>query len=167
MADLPRELVFGDNLAAEIELECERGFTQRQVALTYAIALGQRHLQTFDASRANEAILKRWPRGLERVKAMAWKMLEERRVGGRGGVAMPDRRKLTTRIKAPVWDEAGGFVAIELECGHVAYTMRGDTSGQDLSPGAPWQCEECDRENGYRLEDLIEKATNLVSRRKR
>lgn len=51
--------------------ECERGATQKTVAMTYA--LGLRSQEGFDYRAANEAILKCWkPSGLARIKDMAW-----------------------------------------------------------------------------------------------
>lgn len=58
-----------------IEDECQRkGSTQKDVASLYAMAL----VSTWktDWLRANNAIAARWPKGLERVKTMAWKMAE-------------------------------------------------------------------------------------------
>lgn len=55
---------------ATIENEIQQGCTQRQVAQTYA--LGLRSSWPTDWARVNAAILARWPKGLERVKTMAW-----------------------------------------------------------------------------------------------
>jgi len=59
-------------MAAEvvIENEIKRGCTQKQVAQTYALAL--RSTWPTDWARANAAIVARWPKGLERVKNLAW-----------------------------------------------------------------------------------------------
>lgn len=53
-----------------IENEIARGCTQRQVAQSYALAL-QSSWPT-DWKRVNEAIARRWPKGLERIKRLAW-----------------------------------------------------------------------------------------------
>jgi hypothetical protein len=53
-----------------IENEIAQGCTQRQVAQTYA--LGLRSTWKTDWKRVNEAILARWPKGLNRIKEMAW-----------------------------------------------------------------------------------------------
>lgn len=55
---------------AVIENEIAQGLNQRQIAQTYALAL--RSAYKTDWKRVNEAILKRWPKGLERIKKMAW-----------------------------------------------------------------------------------------------
>jgi hypothetical protein len=57
----------------QIERECADAVVkQRDVALTYALAMRDELYVTVDWKRANAAILARWPRGLERVKNMAW-----------------------------------------------------------------------------------------------
>lgn len=62
----------------QIESECAiRSMKQKDVALTYALAMRDEGLVPVDWKRANAAILKRWPRGLERVKKMAWGMFEK------------------------------------------------------------------------------------------
>jgi hypothetical protein len=48
---------------------------QRDVALTYALALRDEAIVPVDWARANAAIVKRWPKGLARVKEAAWRML--------------------------------------------------------------------------------------------
>lgn len=53
-----------------IENEIRQGCTQRQVAQTYALAL-QSSWPT-DWNRVNAAITARWPKGLERIKRLAW-----------------------------------------------------------------------------------------------
>jgi hypothetical protein len=56
-----------------VERECaEPSLKQRDVALTYALAIRDENLSPVDWKRVNEAIVARWPRGLERVKKMAW-----------------------------------------------------------------------------------------------
>ena len=55
--------------------EIERGCTQKDIARTYALAIKDDTLGTDcpDWSTINRAIIDRWsPRGLERVKKMAW-----------------------------------------------------------------------------------------------
>lgn len=53
-----------------IEDEILQGLTQTDVAKSYA--LGLRSTWPTDWARVNAAILKRWPKGLERIKKMAW-----------------------------------------------------------------------------------------------
>ena len=53
-----------------IENEIKQGCTQKQVAQTYALAL--RSSYPTDWKRVNSTIEKRWPKGLDRVKSMAW-----------------------------------------------------------------------------------------------
>jgi len=53
-----------------IENEIRQGCTQRQIAQTYS--LGLRSSWPTDWSRVNAAIVAKWPKGLERVKKMAW-----------------------------------------------------------------------------------------------
>jgi hypothetical protein len=53
-----------------IENEIAMGLSQKQIAQTYA--LGLRSSWPTDWARVNAAILKRWPKGLNRVKEMAW-----------------------------------------------------------------------------------------------
>lgn len=56
-----------------IENEIEQGLTQKQIAQTYALALLKPDCdKTVDWKRINAAIVKRWPKGLERVKKLAW-----------------------------------------------------------------------------------------------
>ncbi len=51
--------------------------TQSHVAMTYAMAL----VSTWptDWKAVNAAIVKRWPKDLERVKKMAWKIVEDKK----------------------------------------------------------------------------------------
>lgn len=59
-----------------IEQECaDKYFTQASVAQTYAMAIRDEDLVPVDWHRVNAAIRNRWPRGLDRVKKMAWKIL--------------------------------------------------------------------------------------------
>ena len=53
-----------------IEQEIKLGLNQRQIAQTYA--LGLRSTWPTDWARVNAAIMARWPKGLERIKTMAW-----------------------------------------------------------------------------------------------
>ena len=58
----------------QIERECaDKMFKQADVALTYALAIRDEKEVPVDWPRANAAILKRWPKGLARVKELAWK----------------------------------------------------------------------------------------------
>jgi len=58
----------------QIERECaDPDMTQASVALTYALAIRDEAIVPVDWKRANEAIRARWPKGLERVKRMAWR----------------------------------------------------------------------------------------------
>ena len=52
-----------------IENEIAQGLSQRQVAQSYALAL--RSSWPTDWKRVNAAIVKRWPKGLHRIKKMA------------------------------------------------------------------------------------------------
>ena len=53
-----------------VENEIKQGLHQRDVAQTYALAL--RSSYKTDWPRVNRAILARWPKGLKRIKEMAW-----------------------------------------------------------------------------------------------
>ena len=53
-----------------IENEIRQGLTQRQIAQTYALAI--RSSYPTDWAKVNGFILARWPKGLERIKKMAW-----------------------------------------------------------------------------------------------
>lgn len=53
-----------------IENELAQGCTQKQIAQTYA--LGLRSSWPTDWARVNAAILAKWPKGLKRIKEMAW-----------------------------------------------------------------------------------------------
>lgn len=57
----------------QIERECsDKAMGQRDVALTYALAIRDEDAVAVDWKRANAAIVARWPKGLERVKKLAW-----------------------------------------------------------------------------------------------
>ena len=53
-----------------IENEIKQGCNQRQIAQTYALAL--RSSWPTDWAKVNAMILARWPKGLTRIKEMAW-----------------------------------------------------------------------------------------------
>lgn len=53
-----------------IENEIRQGCNQRQIAQTYALAL--RSSWPTDWAKVNALILARWPKGLTRIKEMAW-----------------------------------------------------------------------------------------------
>jgi hypothetical protein len=57
-----------------IENEIAQGCTQKSVALTYA--WGLRKSERVDWKRVNAAIVAKWPRGLQRVKTLAWRIFE-------------------------------------------------------------------------------------------
>ena len=60
--------------------EISQGFSQRDVALSYAMAIksDRAGADKPDWKRINEAIVAQWsPAGLERVKALAWELLTE------------------------------------------------------------------------------------------
>lgn len=59
-----------------IENEIAQGCSQEQIAKTYALALVSTW-QT-DWGRVNLAILAKWPKGLDRVKKAAWKIVNTR-----------------------------------------------------------------------------------------
>ncbi len=68
------------NVEQRIEEECaDPKVHQKSVALSYAFALRVPSWRwpCVDFRRINAAILHRWPKGLERVKNMAWKIVEE------------------------------------------------------------------------------------------
>jgi hypothetical protein len=60
-----------------IENELRQGCTQDQIAQTYAMGI----VSTYptDWPRVNAAISAKWPKGLERVKTKAWKIVEAKR----------------------------------------------------------------------------------------
>jgi hypothetical protein len=60
-----------------IENELANGAKQKDIALTYAMAMCSSW--PTDWGRVNRAILAKWPKGLKRVKEMAWKLVEEKR----------------------------------------------------------------------------------------
>lgn len=57
-----------------IENEIKQGSTQKDIANTYAMALVSS--RPTDWARVNAAILEKWPRGLNRIKTWAWKIVE-------------------------------------------------------------------------------------------
>lgn len=62
-----------------IENEIAQGCNQRQIAQTYA--LGLKSSWPTDWAKVNAMILAKWPKGLERIKKMAWsgKCFEEKK----------------------------------------------------------------------------------------
>jgi hypothetical protein len=52
------------------------GITQDSVALTYAFIMAQEG-NSADWPKINQAIIARWPKGLNRVKKIAWKQMEK------------------------------------------------------------------------------------------
>ena len=71
MSDFTMELMCVESV---IENEIQQGCTQKQIATTYA--LGLRSSYPTDWKRVNAAILAKWPKGLVRVKELAWKIAE-------------------------------------------------------------------------------------------
>lgn len=53
-----------------IENEIKQGCNQRQIAQTYALAL--RSTWPTDWAKVNAMIVAKWPKGLTRIKEMAW-----------------------------------------------------------------------------------------------
>lgn len=51
---------------------------QADVALTYALAIRDEDAVPVDWVRVNEAIRRRWPKGLDRVKKLAWRRFAKR-----------------------------------------------------------------------------------------
>jgi hexokinase len=62
-----------------IENDIAQGLTQKGIAETYA--MGMVSSWPTDWARVNQAIIKRWPKGLNRVKKMAHKIMHERMKG--------------------------------------------------------------------------------------
>ena len=63
----------------QIERECAMPeMKQRDVASTYGLAIRDEADVPVDWKRANAAIVRRWPKGLARVKKMAWDLLNAR-----------------------------------------------------------------------------------------
>jgi len=59
-----------------LEEIANKQFKQKDIALTYAMALAQK-TETVDWKKVNLAIINRWSKsGLIRIKEMAWKRLE-------------------------------------------------------------------------------------------
>lgn len=69
-----------------IENEISLGMTQKQIAETYAMAIVVQSYKP-DWPRINKAISDKWPKGLLRVKTMAWKIVEERQREARRALA--------------------------------------------------------------------------------
>lgn len=62
--------------AIQIENEINQGCTQAEIANTYAMALVSSW--PTDWKRVNEAIVAKWPKGLNRVKTWAWKIVNSK-----------------------------------------------------------------------------------------
>jgi hypothetical protein len=62
------------DVEATVEREIAMGCPQRSIALTYALAM--RSSWPTDWKRVNTAILSKWPKGLSRVKELAWRIAE-------------------------------------------------------------------------------------------
>lgn len=60
-----------------IENEIANGLNQKDIAQTYA--MGMVSSWPTDWSRVNRAIMAKWPKGLNRVKELAFKIIEQRR----------------------------------------------------------------------------------------
>lgn len=60
-----------------IENEIAQGAKQKDVAMTYAMALVSSW--PTDWGRVNRAIAAKWPKGLNRVKQMAWGIVAQKR----------------------------------------------------------------------------------------
>lgn len=71
MSEFTAELL---NVEDVIENEINLGANQASVAKTYALAL--RSSWPTDWGRVNRAILAKWPNGLQRIKASAWRKYE-------------------------------------------------------------------------------------------
>lgn len=70
--------VFLADPTGQIERECaDKRMKQADVASTYGLAIRDEGTVPVDWARVNAAIRNRWPRGLVRVKTLAWKKLEE------------------------------------------------------------------------------------------
>lgn len=65
------ELLELADVESVIENEIAQGCTQKDIASTYGLAL--RSSWRTDWARVNAAITARWPKGLDRIKAAAWK----------------------------------------------------------------------------------------------
>jgi|GEM_PF-6643971 hypothetical protein len=66
--------------------EVAQGLTQKQIALTYAMAIvSETHRMDLpDWPKINSVIIDRWgAKGLERVKKKAWKLIENRAITDR------------------------------------------------------------------------------------
>lgn len=66
---------------AVITNEIAQGLTQKQISLTYAMAIVSGHVGADipDWPRINQAILDKWGlKGLNRVKNLAWQLIEKK-----------------------------------------------------------------------------------------
>ena len=59
-----------ENVEEVVENEIRQGCNQRQIAQTYALALMSSW--PTDWAKVNAMILAKWPKGLTRIKEMAW-----------------------------------------------------------------------------------------------
>ena len=59
-----------------IEQDIRAGMTQKRVAETYAMGLVSSW--PTDWAKVNATILAKWPKGLNRVKEMAWKIVRQK-----------------------------------------------------------------------------------------
>lgn len=59
-----------------IELAVANGYRQGDVAMLYARAIRQLDPRSETWTRINDAITARWPKGLDRVKKLAWQIVE-------------------------------------------------------------------------------------------
>lgn len=64
----------------QVEHEIKAKLPQACIAATYGLAIIASNLgEKVDWERMNRAILARWPKGLTRVKEMAWKFVKQHR----------------------------------------------------------------------------------------
>ncbi len=79
----------------QIERECAMPeMRQRDVASTYGLAIRDESHVRVDWGRVNAAIMRRWPKGLARVKKMAWDMLKAHTLPEPSGSPEPLRPSL-------------------------------------------------------------------------
>lgn len=71
-----REPKWRDNDPFFATLRIDQGCTQAEIANTYAMALVSSW--PTDWKRVNEAIVAKWPKGLNRVKTWAWKIVNSK-----------------------------------------------------------------------------------------
>lgn len=73
MPDVTVELILIEQV---LENELAQGCSQKSVALTYAFAIRQWSPTDERWGRINRAIAERWPKGVDRVKRLAWRIVE-------------------------------------------------------------------------------------------